>query len=87
MYKLLGDSLFEHLYQEYIIFLKTKDDSLIQVSGTNIFFYLNEKFGKQALHDSGIDAMNENNVPLKAKKSAQSNKFNLTSESDVYLLN
>ena len=53
MYKILGDALFKHLYKEYIIFLKTRDDSLVQVSGTNIFVYLNEKLGRlnQAFYD------------------------------------
>lgn len=46
VYLMLGDHLFAHLYAEYIIFYKTKDDSLIQVSGTNIFSYLSEKFGR-----------------------------------------
>ena len=53
VYKILGDALFKHLYKEYIIFLKTRDDSLVQVSGTNIFVYLNEKLGRlnQAFYD------------------------------------
>lgn len=46
VYKILGDDLFKHLYKEYIIFLKTRDDSLVQVSGTNIFVYLNDKLGR-----------------------------------------
>ena len=46
VYKILGDELFKHLYKEYIIFLKTRDYSLVQVSGTNIFVYLNEKLGR-----------------------------------------
>ena len=53
VYKILGDVLFSHLYKEYIIFLKTRDDSLVQVSGTNIFVYLNDKLGRlnQAFYD------------------------------------
>jgi len=46
VYKILGDELFSHLYKEYIIFLKTRDDSLVQISGTNIFVYLNDKLGR-----------------------------------------
>ena len=46
VYKILGDALFKHLYKEYIIFLRTRDDSLVQVSGTNIFVYLNDKLGR-----------------------------------------
>lgn len=38
--------MFAHFYKEYIIFLKTRDDSLVQVSGTNIFVYLNDKLGR-----------------------------------------
>ena len=55
VYKILGDALFKHLYKEYIIFLKTRDDSLVQVSGTNIFVYLNDKLGRlqQAFYDKG----------------------------------
>ena len=53
VYKILGDALFKHLYKEYIIFLRTRDDSLVQVSGTNIFVYLNDKLGRlqQAFYD------------------------------------
>ena len=51
VYHVLGDHLFGHLYKEYIIFLKTLDDSLVQVAGTNIFHYLSEKFGRQALYE------------------------------------
>ena len=46
VYKILGDAVFKHLYKEYIIFLRTKDESLVQVSGTNIFVYLNDKLGR-----------------------------------------
>ncbi len=45
-----GDQLFSHLYKKYMIFQKTQDDSFIQISGTNIFEYINEKFGKQATY-------------------------------------
>ena len=29
VYKILGDDLFSHVYKEYIIFLKTRDESLV----------------------------------------------------------
>lgn len=45
VYFMLGDHLFRHIYKEYIIFLKTRDDSLVQISGTNIFSYLSDKMG------------------------------------------
>lgn len=46
IYFMLGDHIFKHIYKEYIIFLKTRDESLVQISGTNIFSYLNEKLGR-----------------------------------------
>ena len=46
VYMILGDKLFAHLYKEYIVFLKTADESLVQISGTNIFVYLNDKLGR-----------------------------------------
>lgn len=51
VYEMLGDHLFAHIYKEYLIFFKTKDDALIQVSGTNIFSYLSEKFGRSAVYE------------------------------------
>lgn len=46
VYLMLGDQLFAHLYKEYIIFLRTRDDSLVQISGTNVFVYLNDRLGR-----------------------------------------
>lgn len=43
VYKILGDKLFSHFYKEYSVFLKTRDDSLVQINGTNIFVYLNDR--------------------------------------------
>jgi len=55
VYFMLGDLLFSHVYKEYIIFLKTREDSLVQISGTNIFCYLNDKLGRlaSAFYDGG----------------------------------
>jgi hypothetical protein len=60
VYLLLGDKLFGHLYKDYLIFLRTRDDSLVQISGTNVFVYLNDKLGRnlqQAFYDgkAGMD--------------------------------
>lgn len=46
VYLMLGDHLFRYFYQNYLIFLRTRDDSLVQISGCNIFVYLNDKFGR-----------------------------------------
>jgi hypothetical protein len=48
VYMILGDKMFAHLYKEYTVFLKTRDESLVQVNGTNIFVYLNDRLGRDA---------------------------------------
>ena len=45
VYLCMGDNLFKFFYKNYMIFLKTKDDSLVQISGENIFIFINYKFG------------------------------------------
>lgn len=58
VYLMLGDKLFAHLYKEYIIFLRTRDDSLVQISGTNVFVYLNDRLGRNlatAFYDGKAD--------------------------------
>jgi len=52
VYMILGDRMFSHLYKEYTVFLKTRDESLVQVNGTNIFVYLNDRLGR---HQSAAD--------------------------------
>lgn len=39
--------MFSHLYKDYTVFLKTRDESLVQVNGTNIFVYLNDRLSRQ----------------------------------------
>jgi len=38
--------MFSHLYKDYTVFLKTRDESLVQVNGTNIFVYLNDRLSR-----------------------------------------
>ena len=45
IYLVLGDSLFKLLLKEFLIFRQSTDDSLVQISGNNIFLYLSETFG------------------------------------------
>jgi len=45
---MLGDHVFRYFYKNYMIFLRTRDDSLVQISGCNIFVYLNDKFGRNS---------------------------------------
>ncbi|CDW74133.1 telomerase reverse transcriptase [Stylonychia lemnae] len=97
VYLLLGDTLFMHVYKEYMIFLKTRDDSLVQISGTNIFSYLNEKFGKlqNAFYDgpnkNAQNAANPDNpehkVLDKAIRMKKTHKYNLKGADDQYTLN
>ena len=48
VYLMLGDHVFRYFYKNYMIFLRTRDDSLVQISGCNIFVYLNDKFGRNS---------------------------------------
>jgi hypothetical protein len=48
VYLMLGDHVFRYFYKNYMIFLRTRDDSLVQISGCNIFIYLNDKFGRNS---------------------------------------
>jgi hypothetical protein len=51
LYEVIGDQLFSHLLKEYMIFIPSKDDSLVQISGPNLFQYLSDNFGKDALYE------------------------------------
>lgn len=42
-YFVLGDKVFGHMIKEFIIFLKTRDHSLVQISGTNVFNFLSDR--------------------------------------------
>ena len=86
VYIMLGDLLFQHIYKYYIIFFKTKDDSLVQVSGTNIFFYLSEKFGKSSIYQQPPEN-NESLYTPKQVSDSKSHKYNLKTNSDMYQIN
>lgn len=53
VYHLLGDHLFTHLYKEFMIFIKTDDHSLVQISGTNIYNFINDRFASKDQSASG----------------------------------
>ena len=42
---LLGDSLFAHIVKNFLIFTKTRDHSLVQLSGTNVWAFFSERPG------------------------------------------
>lgn len=86
---MLGDALFWHLYKEYMIFLKTRDESLVQISGTNIFCYLSDRLGRlqTAFYEGGATNKEAADAEgAKAKKiNVKSHKYNLRHEGDSYL--
>ena len=89
VYQMLGDRLFAHLYKEYIVFLKTRDDSLVQISGTNIFVYLNDKLGRnlqQAFYD-GKAGLPEPTGKVEKVKNLPAHKYNLKNDKDDFTLN
>lgn len=95
VYKILGDKMFAHLYKEYIIFQKTRDESLVQISGTNIFVYLNDKLGRlqsafydgRAEHNEEMDRKTKEKEDAKKKKNVPSHKYNIKNEKDDYTNN
>jgi len=91
VFKLVGEKVFAHVYKEYIIFTITRDESLVQVSGTNIFGYLNEKLGKlQAAFYDGKAELNEEDaakIGAAKKKNILSHKYNIKHAKDDYTKN
>jgi hypothetical protein len=83
VYQILGDRLFAHLYKEYTVFLRTRDESLVQVNGTNIFVYLNDRLARGAVEKP---AEEDTKTVAKAKNIA-SHKYNLKNEKDDYTTN
>ena len=51
VYQVMGQALFSHFFKEYMTFRQTKDDALVQISGINIFHYLNQNFGRRAIYE------------------------------------
>ena len=51
IYQIMGDAIFDHFYKTYLIFVRGADDSLIQLSGSNIFEYIRDKFGKATVYE------------------------------------
>lgn len=53
VYHIMGDKVFQHFYQEYMVFVRGGADknSLIQISGVSIFDYMKDKFGKDAVYE------------------------------------
>jgi len=84
VYLILGDAVFSHIYKEYMIFLKTRDESLVQISGTNIFCYLSDRLGRlQSAFYEG-QAPEETTKPAKPTQ-PRTHKYNLRNETDSYV--
>lgn len=87
VYKILGDKIFKDLYKHYTVFLKTRDESLVQVNGTNVFVYLNDRIGRCYNHNPVEDANAPPGEEPKKGKNIKSHKYNLKNEKDDYTLN
>jgi hypothetical protein len=96
VYHILGEQVFAHLYREFIVFLKTRDHSLVQISGTNVFNYLSDRFVQKPKDQEpstilGAPAANpesgEAQFSEKQKADAKSHKFRLKNDKDMYQLN
>jgi hypothetical protein len=67
--KLIGNDLFQHLYENYLIFVKSRDCSLVQVTGKNIFSYLKFK---------------TRNEEEKERVKSDCDKYNIRNQTDSY---
>lgn len=84
VYLILGDAVFSHIYKEYMIFLKTRDESLVQISGTNIFCYLSDRLGR--LQSAFYDGQAPEETTKTAKPTQpRAHKYNLRNETDSYV--
>lgn len=89
VYLMLGDTLFWHVYKEYMLFLKTRDESLVQISGTNIFCYLSDRLGRlqTAFYEGGREENKEGGEgEVKEKRvNVKSHKYNMKQAGDSYV--
>ena len=76
------------------MFLRTRDESLVQVNGTNLFVYLNEKLGRPGTGstskaDQELTAATEKRSDHKhrARKNIPAHKYNIVSETDDFTRN
>lgn len=80
VYLLLGPAVFKYVLKRFIIFEKTADHSLVQLSGTNIWSFFNDRPGavKEAI---------EVQYTAKQRSDAQSHKYRLKNDGDMYQRN
>ena len=96
-YLMMGDHLFRHFYKHYMIFLTTRDDALVQISGCNIFVFLNDKFGrgtnsgfqKKEEPPAGVIGPDPKQIekpiePPKVTINTKCHKYNLKNSSDSF---
>ena len=81
----MGKEAFKYFYKNYMIFLKSRDDSLIQIAGRNIFVFLHKRFARSK-HNNAQAMEDEDDDEIPALKSS-CDKFNLKDSTDSYLNN
>ena len=84
---MFGDAVFWHMYKEYMIFLKTRDESLVQISGTNIFCYLSDRLGRlqTAFYEGGKEEKQAEEGVKPKKNNFKTHKYNMRNEGDSYI--
>ena len=70
---MIGNSLFQHLYENYLIFIKSRDGSLVQIAGLNLFSYLKTYWSKKEEESE--------------RKFSKCDKYNIKNTNDSYLNN
>jgi hypothetical protein len=91
---IIGDHVFAHIYKDFLIFQKTLDHSLLQISGTNVHSFLSEKTGSKSREQDGLvlgaaGAGKDGELQFSAQQKADSkcHKYRLRTETDMYQLN
>ena len=72
-----------------MIFIKTDDYSLVQISGSNIYSFINERFASKEENPSGGQLVDPKGEPITKEQVAasKSHKYRLRSANDLFQLN
>lgn len=49
---LLGDTLCSYMFKNFLVFERTKDHSLVQLSGTNVWAFFSDRPGAPSAKDA-----------------------------------
>ena len=82
----MGKEAFRYFYMNYMIFLRTIDDSLIQIAGRSLFVFLHPRFARNTDKNSRFKEDDNDDYDEQVLQS-NCHKFNLKDATDSYLNN